>query len=272
MKERAEDPEFGWKELKELMRKEFFPPSLRRQKEEEFLQLKQEKMSVLEYASKFMELARFAPHLVDTEERKMEKFERGLTWDLQDRLSTHSCTTYQQLYDKAVNAARVLGQKTQDQGDNKRKADNRSDQHKSPFKKHYSEHSASLNSASKQPYRGPPCGKCKRPGHPTRECRVGTNLCLWCASPEHTVKDCQVKARTKVQGGSSSYNNSGRRNYNNSNNGHDGDHRRNGHYNHQQRGVNPSGAITGRVNVMNQQEAQDAGTVITGVESGLSVT
>lgn len=81
-----------------------------------------------------------------------------------------------------------------------------------------------------------------------------------------------MKARTKVQGGSSSYNNSGRRNYNNSNNGHDGDHRRNGHYNHQQRGVNPSGAITGRVNVMNQQEAQDAGTVITGVESGLSVT
>lgn len=40
-----------------------------------FLELKQGDMTVPQYAAKFNELARFAPHQVDTEVRKARRFE-----------------------------------------------------------------------------------------------------------------------------------------------------------------------------------------------------
>ncbi|XP_074314487.1 uncharacterized protein LOC141649704 [Silene latifolia] len=91
VKEKRNEEGFGWAEFKELLRSKFYPVSLRRQKEEEFNSLRQGSMSVMEYAAKFMELSRFAPHMVATEELRMNCFERGLNWSLRDRLSTHTC-------------------------------------------------------------------------------------------------------------------------------------------------------------------------------------
>jgi len=39
-------------------------------------------MSVMEYAAKFNELSRFAPHQINTEERKTNHFEQGLRGDI----------------------------------------------------------------------------------------------------------------------------------------------------------------------------------------------
>ena len=47
-------------------------------KEREFLNLKEGSLSIMEYATKFNELSRFAPHQVDIEERRMDHFEQGL--------------------------------------------------------------------------------------------------------------------------------------------------------------------------------------------------
>lgn len=46
--------------------------------EEQFLNLKQEDMTVTEYFVKFNELAKFAPHRVDTEELKARCFRNRL--------------------------------------------------------------------------------------------------------------------------------------------------------------------------------------------------
>ena len=64
----------------EFLRK-YFPEDVRGKKEIEFLELKQGSMSVVEYAAKFVELAKFYPHYAeaDAEFSKCIKFENGLS-------------------------------------------------------------------------------------------------------------------------------------------------------------------------------------------------
>ncbi|KNA03297.1 hypothetical protein SOVF_210560, partial [Spinacia oleracea] len=98
-----QQPGFGWEHLKEAMRNQFYPQSLQLQMESEFIHLKQRNMTVLEYAVKFNELARFAPDLVSTDRQRMNRFEGGLNVDLQEKLAAHMSKSYQELYDRAIN-------------------------------------------------------------------------------------------------------------------------------------------------------------------------
>ncbi|XP_057249000.1 uncharacterized protein LOC130590533 [Beta vulgaris subsp. vulgaris] len=88
-REMQNQPGFGWEGLKEAMRNQFYPQSLQLQMESEFIHLRQRGMSVLEYAVKFNELARFAPDLVSTDRQRMNRFEGGLNLDLQERLAAN---------------------------------------------------------------------------------------------------------------------------------------------------------------------------------------
>jgi hypothetical protein len=45
-------------------------------------------MSVNEYVTKFTQLSRYAPHEVDTDEKKQEYFFHGLNWPMLWRLET----------------------------------------------------------------------------------------------------------------------------------------------------------------------------------------
>ena len=56
----------------------FFPQTIRQAKAQEFTDLVRRAMTVEEYVAKFIELSRFVPYLVSTEELKARKFERGL--------------------------------------------------------------------------------------------------------------------------------------------------------------------------------------------------
>jgi hypothetical protein len=47
-------------------------------KVQEFFDLVQGGMSMIEYAAKFLQLSRFGLYLIPTEEKKAKKFERGL--------------------------------------------------------------------------------------------------------------------------------------------------------------------------------------------------
>ncbi|XP_057250621.1 uncharacterized protein LOC130591354 [Beta vulgaris subsp. vulgaris] len=95
-KEMQQHPGFGWEHLKEAMRNQFYPQSLQLQMESEFIHLKQRNMTVLEYAVKFNELARFAPDLVSTDRQRMNRFEGGLNVDLQEKLAAHMSKSYQE--------------------------------------------------------------------------------------------------------------------------------------------------------------------------------
>ena len=66
MYKRQEEDPLTWTRLKELMDRKYYPTDVQRMKEWEFLGLKQGNLSAMEYACKFNELSRFAPHQVST--------------------------------------------------------------------------------------------------------------------------------------------------------------------------------------------------------------
>ena len=56
----------------------YFLDTARHEKDQEFLELKQGMMTVMDYAARFTELARFADDYVATDMAKVRRFENGL--------------------------------------------------------------------------------------------------------------------------------------------------------------------------------------------------
>ena len=67
-----------WAEFHGLFMSKFFPATTRHAKAQEFLELKQETMTVMEYVARFIELARFGDDYVATDMVKVKRFENGL--------------------------------------------------------------------------------------------------------------------------------------------------------------------------------------------------
>jgi len=102
---RGEDP-MTWEKLIELLDAKYYPLDIQRMKKREFLSLRY--ASVMEYATQFNELSRFAPHQVSTEERRMDHFEQGLRGDIKSVIAGQTFTNFQEMYQKAVKVARVM--------------------------------------------------------------------------------------------------------------------------------------------------------------------
>ena len=86
--------------------------SLQKAKENEFIQLHQGGMSVLEYASKFMELFRFAPTFVTDERLKMNRFKAGINPCIKETMFVQQYTFYMDLYDTVVNVERAMRERS----------------------------------------------------------------------------------------------------------------------------------------------------------------
>ena len=67
-----------WEDFRELFMGKFFPASARHAKAQEFLELKQGTMTILEYVAKFTELACFGDDYVASNIAKVRKFKDGL--------------------------------------------------------------------------------------------------------------------------------------------------------------------------------------------------
>ena len=64
----------------------YFPTSAQHAKAREFLELKQETMTMLEYMDTFTELARFTNDYVATDMAKVRKFEDGLKFSIRGKI------------------------------------------------------------------------------------------------------------------------------------------------------------------------------------------
>ena len=95
-----------------MIKGHFYPISLQKAKKGELMQLQQGNMSVLEYASKFMELSRFAPACVADERLKMNRIKAGLNPTIKARMLVRQCTLYVDLHDTAVNVERAMKEKS----------------------------------------------------------------------------------------------------------------------------------------------------------------
>jgi len=80
---------------------------MQKQKQREFLTLKQENMLVMEYANKFMELSKLAPEYLATDRMRMLRFEEGLAFYIRNQLAGPPIQTSQELYELAVEIERV---------------------------------------------------------------------------------------------------------------------------------------------------------------------
>ena len=67
-----------WEKFRQLFEFKYITKAARVAKRKEFANLKQGDMSVDEYIRKFEELSRYAPHIVTTNELKVEQFVEGL--------------------------------------------------------------------------------------------------------------------------------------------------------------------------------------------------
>lgn len=68
----------------------------------EFLELVQGSLHVVEYETKFIELARFCPHKVENKARKAFKFEQGLKPTIKTKFSVQRLRSYTNLVTQAL--------------------------------------------------------------------------------------------------------------------------------------------------------------------------
>jgi len=74
VKDKLQGPELTWTKFLEELRAKFYPITVQRQTEKEFMELRMSgNMTVMQYARKFMELSRFVPDFVASEKLKMRK-------------------------------------------------------------------------------------------------------------------------------------------------------------------------------------------------------
>ena len=75
-----------WAEFQELFIGKYFPDTARHAKAQEFLELKQGTMTVMDYVARFTELAHFANDYVATDMAKVRRFENGLKLSIEGRI------------------------------------------------------------------------------------------------------------------------------------------------------------------------------------------
>ena len=75
-----------WTEFQELFMGKYFPDTARHAKAQEFLELKQGTMTVMDYVARFTELARFSNDYVATDMAKVRRFENGLKLSIRARI------------------------------------------------------------------------------------------------------------------------------------------------------------------------------------------
>ena len=75
-----------WAEFQELFMGKYFLETTRHAKAQEFLEMKQGAMTVMDYVARFTELARYADDYVATDLAKVRRFENGLKLSIRARI------------------------------------------------------------------------------------------------------------------------------------------------------------------------------------------
>lgn len=190
-----------WNAFKEEFKAKFIPQIIRDKREEEFMYLKQRTMTVSQYETIFTRLAKYAPELVNTEEKRKKKFIRGLNVEIQNSLTIARVFTYAETVEMA--------QKIEDGQERLREFQNsrRTAARKVPIAGGEGSHGSRTSSSrmtrgikrpapagkgSKEKKGKPPivCRFCGKPNHIEAQCRRKGKRCLRCGSAEHQIQDC----------------------------------------------------------------------------------
>lgn len=92
----------SWNEFKTTFKAHHIPEGLLERKLNEFLALTQGTRDVLHYAQAFNDLCRYAGYHADIDEKKQDRFRRGLSLELRERLNPIKVDTYNELVNLAI--------------------------------------------------------------------------------------------------------------------------------------------------------------------------
>ena len=97
-----------WAAFKKLFLENYFPQVERDARREEFERLLQRGLTVAQYEAQFTELSRHVEYMVDTEEKKVSRFLRGLRPNIQSQLIMLMLTEYSDAVNRALLVKRSL--------------------------------------------------------------------------------------------------------------------------------------------------------------------
>ncbi|XP_028110423.1 uncharacterized protein LOC114308927 [Camellia sinensis] len=188
-----------WDRFLELFYDKYFPQSMRDKKVTEFETLRQGNKTVAEYETQFAELARFAPHMVDTDYKKARKFEGGLRGAILDRVNMLKLPTYVDVLERAVIAeGNLAAQNRISEWKGKRQNNQWSKGSITPPNKRQNSGNFSITTPTHNST--PVCPNCGRQHRGT--CHWKTGACFKCGKTGHLVRDCpqwsQQKGNTTV--------------------------------------------------------------------------
>ena len=98
----------NWGMFKRAMREKFNPLHVRKDKSNEFARFEMGSLTVDEYYHKFMEYIKYCPDDVPTEEKKMQRFELGLSFDIQKHIESDRYSMLEQMYKRAAQVGNIL--------------------------------------------------------------------------------------------------------------------------------------------------------------------
>lgn len=218
----GETVDLTWGKFCEIFRTKYFSTTVRNQKLNEFIQLRQGSMTVTEYIMKFEELSRFATHMVDKNGNKVDRFLEGLRPELNRDvlMSGVQNLNFPEVADKALMAeqaelrifkARETRYQNKNNGQNKNrfqpgqrwKKEGRANNNKRKWQgKPQGEKQDKLkgprpNVREAGSHSGiknvPSCPKCGK--NHAGECLAGQRVCFRCKKPGHIAPECPAKTR-----------------------------------------------------------------------------
>jgi predicted PolB exonuclease-like 3'-5' exonuclease len=96
------DHEVTWEEFKTTFRGHHIPAGILEHKLNEFLALTQGTCTVLQYVQAFNDMCQYTGYHTDSDEKKRDRFRRGLNTKLRERVNTVRADSFNELVNLAI--------------------------------------------------------------------------------------------------------------------------------------------------------------------------